>query len=163
MTAVTAALVGQLRQRTDAPMQTCKNALVHTNGDLEEAEQLIRSGHKIPDCRQTAKNLADARDAAAFRHLVKHCSEMKVSFTRDNQVRQLKLVCKATSCTSYSYRDEIRKTLAELGRAGLAHWPEEAPDASTVLRHNCSVCGEPQFATPSGPTCKNGHGGADPA
>jgi len=26
----------------------------------------------------------------------------------------------------------------------------------------CSVCGEPQFETPSGMTCKNGHGGADP-
>ena len=27
---------------------------------------------------------------------------------------------------------------------------------------NCSVCGEPQWETPSGVTCKNGHGGADP-
>lgn len=27
----------------------------------------------------------------------------------------------------------------------------------------CSVCGEPQYETPSGVTCKNGHGGADPA
>lgn len=26
----------------------------------------------------------------------------------------------------------------------------------------CSVCREPQFNTPSGPCCKNGHGGADP-
>lgn len=24
----------------------------------------------------------------------------------------------------------------------------------------CSVCGSPQFETPSGVTCKNGHGGA---
>jgi hypothetical protein len=27
----------------------------------------------------------------------------------------------------------------------------------------CSICGEPQFNTPSGVCCKNGHGGADPA
>lgn len=27
---------------------------------------------------------------------------------------------------------------------------------------DCSVCGEPQFMSPSGVTCKNGHGGADP-
>ena len=26
----------------------------------------------------------------------------------------------------------------------------------------CSVCKEPQFETPSGVTCVNGHGGADP-
>lgn len=25
---------------------------------------------------------------------------------------------------------------------------------------NCSVCGEPQFETPSGDVCRNGHGGA---
>lgn len=27
----------------------------------------------------------------------------------------------------------------------------------------CSVCGDPQFETSAGPTCSNGHGGADPA
>lgn len=27
----------------------------------------------------------------------------------------------------------------------------------------CSVCKEPQIETPSGVTCKNGHGGANPA
>lgn len=27
----------------------------------------------------------------------------------------------------------------------------------------CSVCGEQQFTSPGGVTCKNGHGGADPA
>lgn len=26
---------------------------------------------------------------------------------------------------------------------------------------HCSECGEPQFGTPSGLTCKNGHGGSD--
>jgi hypothetical protein len=25
----------------------------------------------------------------------------------------------------------------------------------------CSICGEPQFETPSGASCKNGHGGAE--
>lgn len=27
---------------------------------------------------------------------------------------------------------------------------------------DCSICGEPQFMTPSGVTCGNGHGGAEP-
>jgi hypothetical protein len=34
--------------------------------------------------------------------------------------------------------------------------------ASKECGTRCSVCGEPQFQTPSGTVCKNGHGGADP-
>jgi hypothetical protein len=33
----------------------------------------------------------------------------------------------------------------------------------TPLGTACSVCMEPQFASPGGETCKNGHGGAPPA
>lgn len=29
-------------------------------------------------------------------------------------------------------------------------------------KRNCSICNEPQFNTPGGWTCKNGHGGAAP-
>lgn len=31
----------------------------------------------------------------------------------------------------------------------------------TTTNKRCAECGEPQFDTPSGLTCKNGHGGAD--
>lgn len=34
------------------------------------------------------------------------------------------------------------------------------PHAGRFLDELCSVCGEPQFNTPSGDTCPNGHGGA---
>lgn len=37
--------------------------------------------------------------------------------------------------------------------------PAFAPQWTSTL---CSVCGEQQFTTPSGDTCKNGHGGAAP-
>lgn len=35
----------------------------------------------------------------------------------------------------------------------------ESPNV--ILCNKCSICGEPQFNTPSGITCVNGHGGAD--
>ncbi len=40
--AVTAALVKELRERTGSGMMECKNALVETNGDLEQAVELMR-------------------------------------------------------------------------------------------------------------------------
>lgn len=35
------------------------------------------------------------------------------------------------------------------------------PHAGRFLSELCSVCGEPQYGTPSGVTCPNGHGGAE--
>lgn len=42
MAAVTAALVGQLRAKTDAPMMECKKALTEADGDLVKAEEILR-------------------------------------------------------------------------------------------------------------------------
>ena len=42
MTAVTADLVRQLRERTGAGMMECKKALVETSGDLDAAAELMR-------------------------------------------------------------------------------------------------------------------------
>jgi elongation factor Ts len=42
MTAITADLVRQLRERTGAGMMECKKALVETNGDLDTAAELMR-------------------------------------------------------------------------------------------------------------------------
>lgn len=38
-----------------------------------------------------------------------------------------------------------------------------AADSVNRKERMCSACGEPQFMTPSGVTCPNGHGGADAA
>lgn len=38
---------------------------------------------------------------------------------------------------------------------------EEPYDENCLLDTNCAKCGEQQFNTPSGATCKNGHGGAE--
>ena len=42
MTVITAAMVGELRAKTDAPMMECKKALTEAGGDAEKAEELLR-------------------------------------------------------------------------------------------------------------------------
>ena len=42
MAAITAAMVGELRAKTDAPMMECKRALTDAEGDMDRAEELLR-------------------------------------------------------------------------------------------------------------------------
>ena len=42
MVAITAAMVGELRAKTDAPMMECKKALTEAEGDMERAEEILR-------------------------------------------------------------------------------------------------------------------------
>jgi elongation factor Ts len=42
MATITAAMVGELRAKTDAPMMECKKALTEANGDPVKAEELLR-------------------------------------------------------------------------------------------------------------------------
>ncbi|HTJ92500.1 MAG TPA: translation elongation factor Ts [Pararobbsia sp.] len=42
MAAITAALVGELRAKTDAPMMECKKALTEADGDIVRAEEILR-------------------------------------------------------------------------------------------------------------------------
>ncbi|HTN65467.1 MAG TPA: translation elongation factor Ts [Burkholderiaceae bacterium] len=42
MAAITAAMVGALRAKTDAPMMECKKALTEANGDAVKAEEILR-------------------------------------------------------------------------------------------------------------------------
>ena len=42
MAEITAGLVKELREKTDAPMMECKNALAEANGDMEKAEEILR-------------------------------------------------------------------------------------------------------------------------
>ena len=42
MAVITAAMVGQLRAKTDAPMMECKKALTEANGDIQKAEDILR-------------------------------------------------------------------------------------------------------------------------
>lgn len=42
MAAITAAMVGELRAKTDAPMMECKKALTEAEGNMEKAEEILR-------------------------------------------------------------------------------------------------------------------------
>mgnify|MGYP001473388970 CR=1 FL=1 len=42
MAEITASMVKELRAKTDAPMMECKKALVEANGDMAQAEELLR-------------------------------------------------------------------------------------------------------------------------
>lgn len=42
MAQITASMVKELREKTDAPMMECKNALVEAEGDMARAEELLR-------------------------------------------------------------------------------------------------------------------------
>lgn len=42
MTEITAGMVKELREKTDAPMMECKKALAEANGDLGRAEEILR-------------------------------------------------------------------------------------------------------------------------
>lgn len=42
MTTITAAMVSELRAKTDAPMMECKKALTEASGDMDKAEELLR-------------------------------------------------------------------------------------------------------------------------
>ncbi len=42
MAAITAAMVGELRAKTDAPMMECKKALTEAEGDMNKAEEILR-------------------------------------------------------------------------------------------------------------------------
>jgi elongation factor Ts len=42
MAAITAAIVGDLRAKTDAPMMECKKALTEADGDMAKAEEILR-------------------------------------------------------------------------------------------------------------------------
>ena len=42
MAAITAAMVGELRAKTDAPMMECKKALTQADGDMARAEEILR-------------------------------------------------------------------------------------------------------------------------
>jgi elongation factor Ts len=69
MAAITAGMVKELREKTDAPMMECKKALTEAEGDLVKAEELLRVklGNKASKAasRVTAEGIVSATIDAA--------------------------------------------------------------------------------------------------
>ena len=47
MTEITAALVKELREATQAPMMDCKRALVETGGDIDDGPQSLEQRRRV--------------------------------------------------------------------------------------------------------------------
>jgi len=79
MAAITAAMVGELRAKTDAPMMECKKALTEADGDLGRAEEILRVklGGKASKAaaRVTAEGVVAAYVAGGIGALVEVNSE----------------------------------------------------------------------------------------
>ena len=74
MAAITAAMVGELRAKTDAPMMECKKALTEADGDMSKAEEILRVklGNKASKAasRVTAEGVVTAHIAGGIGALV---------------------------------------------------------------------------------------------
>ncbi|MEK0435098.1 MAG: translation elongation factor Ts [Pseudomonadota bacterium] len=74
MAAITAAMVGELRAKTDAPMMECKKALTEADGDMAKAEEILRVklGNKASKAasRITAEGVVAAHIAGGVGALV---------------------------------------------------------------------------------------------
>jgi len=74
MAAITAAMVGELRAKTDAPMMECKKALTEADGDMAKAEEILRvklgSKASIAASRVTAEGVVAAHIAGGIGALV---------------------------------------------------------------------------------------------
>lgn len=57
--AITASLVKELRQRTDAGMMDCKQALTETNGDMEAAIDLMRTSGAAKAAKKAGRVVAE--------------------------------------------------------------------------------------------------------
>jgi elongation factor Ts len=55
MTAVTAKDVKELRDRTDAPMMDCRNALAEANGDVEQAIKILKEKGKTKAAKRAGR------------------------------------------------------------------------------------------------------------
>ncbi|MFM7523419.1 MAG: translation elongation factor Ts [Betaproteobacteria bacterium] len=74
MAVITAAMVGELRAKTDAPMMECKKALTEADGDMAKAEEILRVklGSKASKAasRVTAEGVVAAHIAGGIGALV---------------------------------------------------------------------------------------------
>ena len=93
--------------------------------------------------------------------------EHRVAWLRLLARESVTLVCYCTEVERCHRTILARELLPKVGatyqgeRGTLAlPWASVPPIRGMKHLGTCSVCGKPQFETPSGPCCENGHGGA---
>lgn len=98
MAAITAAMVGELRAKTDAPMMECKKALTEAEGDMGRAEEILRVklGGKASKAapRVTAEGVVAAYVAGNIGALVEVNSETDFVAKNDDFLAMCNLAAK---------------------------------------------------------------------
>jgi elongation factor Ts len=98
MAAITAAMVGELRAKTDAPMMECKKALTEADGDMGRAEEILRVklGGKASKAaaRITAEGVVSAYIAGGIGALVEINSETDFVAKNDEFLAMANLAAK---------------------------------------------------------------------
>ncbi|MEZ6188817.1 MAG: translation elongation factor Ts [Planctomycetota bacterium] len=121
---ISATLVKQLRDRTQAPMGDCKDALIETDGDLDKAVDLLRAKTKVSDGgdRSTAEGqvrflLSDDKQKVA---IVELCCETDFAARNENFQKLLDLT------TATVMEQDIQDTDAAMQVQSIAQGINEA-------------------------------------
>jgi elongation factor Ts len=141
VTAISAALVKELREQTGAGMMDCKRALVETGGDLEAAKKLLRE-----------QGLAGAQKRAG-----RETTEGKVGYTLSADGKQGTIVAVGCETEPVSNNDEFLafaekalKLVDAEGRDALDQLEGERVDLVAKLGENIVIVGAARFEAVDG-------------
>ena len=130
MTTITAAMVGELRAKTDAPMMECKQALTEADGDAVRAEEILRVklGGKASKAasRITAEGVVTAYVAGKIGAMV------EVNCETDFVTKNDEFIALANACA---------KLVAEKNPADVAALLALPMDAKTVDEQRAALIG----------------------
>ena len=88
MTTITAALVKELRERTGAGMMECKNALVGSNGDLEQAIEAMRKSGQAKAVKKGSRTAAEGTMVVLSTEDAKHAVLVEINCETDFVARE---------------------------------------------------------------------------
>ncbi|MGZ8692674.1 MAG: translation elongation factor Ts [Gaiellaceae bacterium] len=141
MTGISAALVKELRDQTQAPMMDCKRALVDTNGDIEAAKRLLRE-----------RGMASAEKRAG-----RVTTEGKVGYRVADEGKRGTMVAVGCETEPVSKNDEFltfaKKVLEAVevdGPGGAERLDEERKALSGKLGENIVIAGTARFEAVDG-------------
>ena len=130
MAVITAAMVGELRAKTDAPMMECKKALTEADGDAVKAEEILRV--KLGGKASKAASRVTAEGVVA-------------SYISGNVGALIEINCETDFVTKndefIALADAVVKLVAEHNPADLAVLSALALDGSTVEAKRAELIG----------------------
>ncbi len=131
MAAITAAMVGELRAKTDAPMMECKKALTEADGDMARAEEILRVklGSKASKAasRVTAEGVVAAHIAGGVGALVEVNCETDFVSKNDDFLK---------------FSSDVAKLVAEKNPADVAALSALPLDGKTVEEIRSALIGK---------------------